>query len=83
MFNRYWRAYPWWMQTLLFFLTIFTLYSFGSYLVLTLVPKMYHISLKDILQLSPASQPRRRCIQGNAGGAVAANVFGRARQPST
>lgn len=59
MFNRYWRAYPWWMQTLLFFLTIFTLYSFGSYLVLTLVPKMYHITLKDILQLSPASQPHQ------------------------
>jgi membrane protease YdiL (CAAX protease family) len=73
MFNRYWRAYPWWMQTLLFFLTIFTLYSFGSYLVLTLVPKMYHISLKDILQLSPASQPRQ--IRGGLAAQAISHAF--------
>lgn len=55
MFNRYWRAYPWGMQLLMFFLTIFTLYSFGSYLVLTIVPKAFHVSLKDLLDLSATS----------------------------
>lgn len=57
MFNRYWRAYPWGMQMLLFFLTIFTLYSFGSYLVLALVPKISGVPLKDLVALSPAALP--------------------------
>lgn len=57
MFNRYWRIFPWGMQLLMFLLTIFTLYSFGSLVVLTLVPKLFGVSLKDLLALSPASLP--------------------------
>lgn len=58
MFNRYWRIFPLGMQLLMFLLTIFTLYSFGSLVVLTLVPRLFGVSVKDLLELSTTSLPQ-------------------------
>jgi membrane protease YdiL (CAAX protease family) len=55
MFNRYWRSYPWILQLILFFLMIFTLMSFVTFLVLAIVPKLSGASLTDIINLSPKS----------------------------
>jgi membrane protease YdiL (CAAX protease family) len=55
MFNRYWRTYPWALQMVLFFLMIFTLMSFATFLVLTFMPRLSGVSINDIINLSPAS----------------------------
>src|SRR4051812_21680153 len=55
---KYFRAYPWGLQLLLFFMMIITMMGFGTVMVLTFLPKITPYSplqLENISAQSPAS----------------------------
>lgn len=58
MFNRYWRDYPWFMQVVMLMLLFFTLASFFTYLILTILPTATGITSKEFLSLGPDSSLR-------------------------
>lgn len=55
MFTKYWRNYPRFLQIALFLLLIFTLSSFGTFILLALVPKISGVSISEIAALSKDS----------------------------
>lgn len=55
MFTRYWRNYPWFLQMAMFLLLIFTISSFGTYMMLVLVPKITGVPIADIAALGSDS----------------------------
>lgn len=58
MFSRYWRSYPWWMQLILFVLTVFILAYFCIAVAGVVVPRIMGVeatALRGINENSPRS----------------------------
>jgi membrane protease YdiL (CAAX protease family) len=52
---KYFRTYPWGFQLLLFGLMFFTLFQGMSVILLSLLPKMYGVTMVQIRQIAPGS----------------------------
>lgn len=52
---KYFRSYPWGLQLLLFFLMVVTMMGFGSFMLLTLLPKLSPYTVEQLSKLDQSS----------------------------
>jgi hypothetical protein len=55
MFNKYLRYYPWWMQLILLVVMLFIFGNFAYVLCWALVPKLYGVSLQQVVDMGKNS----------------------------
>jgi membrane protease YdiL (CAAX protease family) len=58
MFNRYWRSYPWLMQIIMLMLLVFTLTSFFTVVILTVLPAASGLTAQEFTRLGTGSSAK-------------------------